>query len=148
MVEYHVGFTGTRKGMSPEQHRAVRKALQDIRAKNFHADMWAHHGECVGSDEQFHRVALEEGFQVHVHPPKSNKWRAFTVDFSRMDLPDDYQKRDKAIVAESHEIIATPRGSEESYPYSGTWLTIRIARRMKVPYVIFMPDGGRLDDQA
>jgi len=49
-------------------------------------------------------------------------------------------KRNKAIVAEAHVMLAAPRDMTEQQ-YGGTWKTIGMTRKAKKPLVIVFPDG-------
>jgi hypothetical protein len=50
-------------------------------------------------------------------------------------------KRNKAIVAEAHRVMAVPKDMT-AQPYGGTWKTIEMARKAKKPLVIVFPDGS------
>ena len=52
-----VGFTGTRQGMTDDQKCALRKLLSEI-ARNGSFPLLFHHGDCVGSDEEAHEIAV------------------------------------------------------------------------------------------
>jgi hypothetical protein len=47
----HIGFTGTRHGMTPAQRHAVSQLIAELAAG---AAFTAHHGDCVGADAEFH----------------------------------------------------------------------------------------------
>jgi len=49
--------------------------------------------------------------------------------------------RNRDIVAASDALLAAPEGPEASYPRSGTWATVRMARRAGLPIQIVWPDG-------
>jgi len=59
-----VGFTGTRAGMTSEQRTTVNRLLREL------APIWAHHGDCIGSDDQFHDLAKLAGAKIMLHPPE------------------------------------------------------------------------------
>ena len=142
-----IGFTGTRRGMIPFQKRGVEWLLRKLKREYPGYELWAHHGDCIGSDERFHKIATELGYRIHVHPPSNEKLRTFCPirNGDVIELSKDYKIRNADIVRESQLLIATPHFDEKDGGsiYSGTWSTIRIARRRNVPYVIFYSDGRR-----
>lgn len=131
-----IGFTGTRKGMTPLQRSSVSLLIQDLHPQN------AHLGDCTGVDEQV-RAMLEEFFP-HIqrigHPPKNNKTRAWG-SFDVLHPEKDYEARDKDIVKSSSVLIAVPKGFKEEMRGSGTWLTVRYARKQDCMIQIVYPDG-------
>lgn len=98
-----------------------------------------HHGDCTGADEQAHMIARICGYFIVVHPPTDPKKRAWcTGDFAMTPAP--YLERNAAIVRSTLELIATP-GETVEQVRSGTWATIRQARRLRRPTTIVWPDG-------
>lgn len=132
-----IGFTGTRNGMTPAQVSAVRKLLDQVEV-----DFWAHHGDCVGSDSQFHRLARDTRrcIGVHGHPPVNTFFRAY-CQVDREDPPSEYLARDRVIVANTIWLIATPAQDVE-IRRSGTWATVREARRRERWISIVYPRGN------
>ena len=123
-MEEVVGFTGTQEGMSYEQTNALRQAL--IGATELH------HGDCIGADAQAHDIAREiGGIRIVIHPPTDPSRRAF----KRGDIirePKPYLERNHDIVDESASLIAAPKSDVEELR-SGTWATVRYARKMEKP---------------
>ena len=139
----HVGFTGTQRGMTAAQYAAVSELLlarfphavvtTPVRAVTFH------HGDCTGADEQAHVIARICGYFIVVHPPIDPKKRAWcTGDFAMTPAP--YLERNAAIVRSTEVLVATP-GERAEQLRSGTWATIRCARRLGRPVMIVWPDG-------
>lgn len=129
------GFTGTSRpsGMSSRQLKQVRWLLAGV--------MTLHLGDAVGADEQAHGEATALGIYTIGHPPDLKGRRAF-CDYNEMRDEKPYLVRDKAIVAESPDgLIAAPRGFIEVQRGSGTWATIRYARKAKRKIWIVWPDG-------
>lgn len=137
-----LGFTGTRQGMKGEQPHKVAAVLKLIARLYPEHELWVHHGDCTGSDEELHNMAKELGYKIHVHPPTNNKLRAYCRG-DVTEYPKSYKIRNADIVRSSILLIATPHRSEDADRYSGTWATVRIAQRRRVPYVIFRQDGKR-----
>lgn len=132
-----IGFTGTQDGMRSAQLATFARILQS-RFGEFH------HGDCIGSDKQSHEVARDWGFKIILHPPSNPSKRAFCqADEVREKKP--YLDRNKDIVKETEELIATPSGFEEELR-SGTWSTVRYARKLGRRVTIIWPDGSvRID---
>ncbi len=68
-----VGFTGTRRGMTERQLKALESHLGPITVTE------AHHGDCLGADKQFHDMIrrLKPNARVIIHPPSNPSHRAF-----------------------------------------------------------------------
>lgn len=128
-----IGFTGTRKGMNEFQMDAVRDFLE------FHylEITEVHHGDCVGADEQFHRLAETMGIRVVLHPPILTRNRAFCSADETLD-PKPYLERNHDIVDATDYLIAVPKEVEEILR-SGTWATYRYAKRHKKPTMLVTP---------
>jgi hypothetical protein len=103
-----------------------------------------HHGDCVGSDQEAsERIdyvvnkALSLGCKIVGHPPDKDDLRAFVrCDELRERKP--YLDRNRDIVNESDILIATPATLWEMQR-SGTWATVRYARRVDKPVVVLPP---------
>jgi hypothetical protein len=135
----HIGFTGTRQGMTPAQADALAQHL----APYAEAEAWAfHHGDCQGADAQAHAIAWMLGAIVYVHPPKNGTWRAYCAGPSRVlrQTPLPYLQRNHAIVDVCDVLIAAPRTGQEERR-SGTWATIRDAQKMGKPVIIVPPEA-------
>ena len=102
-----------------------------------------HHGDCQGGDKQAHDIARSLGLIIVGHPPKAAGLRAYCV-CDEMREPRAFLTRNHAIVLETQILIATPSGPETLR--SGTWATVRFARRQGLPRVIITPNGTVLDD--
>ncbi len=139
-----IGFTGTRRGMTHQQRKAVRSILD-----RYESGQFCHHGDCVGADAEFHSIAQHAGHFVIIHPPESNQYRAWSK-FDYVIAPENprdsilpvapYMVRNRAIVDASDLMIATPWESEERNS-GGTWATVRMARAVRKPIAIVWPSG-------
>lgn len=135
MVAFNLGFTGTREGMTYPQKVRVSSILEFI---SRYAEPWeAHHGDCVGSDDEFHSMAETYGAYVVVHPPVNPKLRAYCVGDFSFD-PKTYFDRNRHIVRSTDVLLATPK--DMSYR-GGTGKTIEFAQEMFSPVAIVMPNG-------
>lgn len=126
-----VGFTGTQRGMTKKQKVELEHLLADLNPDEFH------HGDCIGADEQAHIIAGIMGFNIIIHPPEDGKKRAFmSSPFMHPKLP--YLVRNKNIVLSTQVLIAAPKSKEEELR-SGTWSTVRLARKMNRTVYILEP---------
>lgn len=146
---HHIGFTGTRQGMTEAQIKTVTLIVQ-------YKDFYAHHGDCVGADAQFDAIVrtTERLRGVVMHPCNLEEWRAYCKPREPYDVVRDPKHplaRNNDIVNESTEIIATPKetseeigkhgGIEKGPPRSGTWYTIRAAQEAMKRVSIVLPNG-------
>lgn len=138
-----LGFTGTQIGMTPEQRDSVILFLEGS------APVSVHHGDCIGADADFHDLVqryLPEA-NIHIHPPKNPTKRAFCKGGQYVHPIKDYLDRNIDIVNESDELLAIPKDFEEEQR-SGTWFTVRQARkRGKVIHIIY-PDGKMVREEG
>lgn len=130
-----VGFTGTQAGMTDHQKEAVTSLLK-------HLDpIEAHHGDCIGADTGFHKIARGMGITMVGHPASGvEEKRAYNSGFYFLHDPRHPLERNKDIVDASTVIVAVPRGYEEVLR-SGTWATVRYARKAGKDLNIVYPDG-------
>ena len=128
------GFTGTRKGMTGKQRESFRALSVQLGFSKLH------HGDCVGGDENAHKIVRKiTGVKIIIHPPTYQKYRAFCRgDVILNQRP--YLDRNKDIVDHSDFLIATP-GEFKERLRSGTWSTVRYARKKNKPIYIILPNG-------
>ena len=127
------GFTGTQRGMTRPQASRLRETLKPGEF---------HHGDCIGSDEQAHVIAESLGLSTILHPPVNTAKRAYCVVHKGCILRSkDYLDRNEDIVKVTEVLIAIPCEYEERLR-SGTWATIRFARKLGRPIWIIFPDGS------
>lgn len=137
-----VGFTGTSRGMSPYQKQEIRRQLTYLRDHEGYTHV--RHGACIGSDDQFGRIAKELGYHVTAHPgysPRNPENLIFRAETEYCDLvlePRPFIARDHDIVDQSDTMLATPIGKEERR--SGTWTTIRYTIKVGREIVIVPRD--------
>src|SRR5262245_60390687 len=141
----HIGFTGTRYGMNPHQTQALYDYLQ---RRTSEGEVHFHHGDCIGADAEAHRIAFLLGAILHVHPPASPIYRAYCVGPSRVIRyePLPYLARNWMIVEACTILLAAPQTDTE-VRRSGTWATIRYARRQEKRVMILSRQNKR-DEQA
>jgi predicted Rossmann fold nucleotide-binding protein DprA/Smf involved in DNA uptake len=130
-----VGFTGTSRGMTMSQKNNLAAYLA-----SFQVAVEFHHGCCVGADADAHQIALKLGIPVHIHPPKVTTQYHQTMKAECPGAAAEYPakphlERNHDIVDAVYVLVAAPWGPEQVR--SGTWATVRYARRTgKV--VVFM----------
>lgn len=136
-----IGFTGTQNGITPPQFDLLVEVLQGL-----HEVTEAHHGDCIGADGEFAVIidalySQANGFeaQLHSHPPDDPKKRAFTA-YQKSYPEKPFLDRNEDIVDATEILIACPKGQAEERR-SGTWATIRYARKQGGIIIILWPDG-------
>ena len=129
------GFTGTRNGMTQKQKEAFRDTIILLEIDKFH------HGDCIGADFLAHEIIknINTNIKIIIHPPSYAKYRAFCKGNVILGQR-PYLDRNKDIVDHSDLLIATPGEFKEKLR-SGTWSTIRYARKKNKSIYIMMPDG-------
>jgi hypothetical protein len=131
-----IGFTGTQRGMTDAQKKAVREIIFTLGTIE-----QAHHGDCIGADADFHEISIDLDIPVVLHPPVNESKRAFCQGATLTNPAKEYLDRNNDIVDSSSILIATPSGQTEKRR-SGTWATVRYARkRRRVIYLVF-PEGS------
>lgn len=138
-----IGFTGTRRGMSELQLQRCKKFL--TRFKKRFDNVEVHHGDCFGADSDFHDLCVNvfrdapERLRIVVHPPSNPTFRAYKTFENQIVQPSfDYLVRNKNIVDSVEYMIATPLEEFEKLR-SGTWSTVRYARRNKKKLKVVYP---------
>lgn len=108
-----VTFTGTRRGMSLGQRVALKQVLDllDVNVK-------FHHGAAIGADSQATAIASQAGLTTVAHPAGA-----------------DPLERNREMVRLADLVIAAPDADDEVLR-SGTWMTIRFARKLAVPCLV------------
>lgn len=122
--------------MSPAQYGTLFGLLVKLQREGA---VEFHHGDCVGSDAYAHAVAIDLGLRVIIHPPIVDKFRAFCQGAADELPPENYMVRNQSIVLDSGTLLATPRSDVEDG--SGSWSTIRFARRLGRPVAVILRNG-------
>jgi hypothetical protein len=119
-----IGFTGTQIGMSQHQKEQFVLKLLELDPIEFH------HGDCIGADAEAHDIVREflPNVIIHIHPPIISSKRAHkSGDIIHNEA--GYLERNHYIVDDTDCLIGTPKTDTEELR-SGTWATIRYARKM------------------
>jgi len=129
----HWGMTGTRAGATPRQEDTVYQMLSRMRPD------WMHHGCAVGADQQIHKIAKGLGIKVHGYPVGPTDPEVLG-QLDALSPSGDPLLRNHWIVDATSILIAIPRTHQEEQR-SGTWATIRYARRKGHIILFVWPDG-------
>jgi len=148
----NIGFTGTRKGMTPEQQAMLRCIFGEVYSACNQVGIKLNfdHGGAEGADYEAHCIAKVRYFEtINIYPCRelrnfNSVWNNPLEDFMAkivLHRPAPPLDRNRVIVAKANGMIATPAGFEEELK-SGTWATIRYTRAAKVPLKIIWPNGS------
>lgn len=146
-----IGFTGSRSGLASKQALALIALLRGLRE----AHVIIAHGDCTGSDDHAARIAYALKYRMDVWPGPEGKhaglWRLLGDQPGVTVHPSmGYRERDWYIVENSDLLVACPSGEEAAQKRSGTWATVRDARKIlpRCPTIIVWPDGTVADDRV
>lgn len=140
-----IGFTGTRRGITIQQAASLHLQLSAL-ARYFQAQgrgARGLHGSCVGADASFDRACARLGLGTVCIPgtidgKSDHRWLAKTAAVE-LEPPTPTLQRNRRIIELSDVMLACPDGEERMR--SGTWSTIRKARRARKHGMIVMPSG-------
>ncbi len=145
-----IGFTGTRNGMTERQKFLLVGFLRD--ALNTGGTVVLSHGACHGADDQADLIASELGIDRRAWPSVNPMRRVSDIVLlSRVGLLTANRGssveilpameplvRNHKIVDESDVMAACPAEAKEQRR-SGTWTTIRMARKRGIETRVFEP---------
>lgn len=134
-----VGFTGTARAPLPHcQNQELRRVLNQLRGEGYR---WLGTGMARHSDAQANTLARRQGYATRGYPMTGNPHPPlFFVDWKQYAKPP--LVRDDDIAIDCDVLVACPAGTEASLPRSGTWATIRRARKLSRKIIIIWPDGS------
>jgi hypothetical protein len=131
-----IGFTGNRYGLNSEQK------VQIISILDKYNNLIVSHGDCIGSDTDFHNICINyrnehpnKKIKIYIFPPNDSKLRAFNQGDLLMDEK-PYLQRNLDIIKNSSILIACPIDKNKEQLRSGTWSTIRKAIKQKLTTII------------
>jgi len=138
-----LGFSGTRDGLNPTQLFNLDYEIERARASLFL------HGGAEGADEHADQYASHHLIAVEVYPCTSTRyhyWAGLDDEIVRaVHTPRPPLVRNKIIAQRCARLIATPSTNEETLR-SGTWATIRYAKREFKRVTIIFPDGRVVEE--
>jgi len=140
-----VGFTGTQRGVTKAQSFTLAKILHKLGQHNMSE---FHHGDCFGADKTAHDMvySLHANVKIVIHPPENESKRAFCAS-EFIEPRKDYMDRNQDIVDACHVLVACP-GEKDEQVRSGTWATVRRARKSKKNIWFIFPDGDERIEEA
>ena len=132
METIRIGFTGNRYGLNQEQKEKILMILDK------YDDIIVSHGDCVGSDTDFHNICINyketyptKKIIITIFPPSNSTLRAFNKgDLLMKKKP--YLQRNLDIIKNSNILIACPINKNKEELRSGTWSTIRQAKKQNI----------------
>ena len=132
----HFGFTGTQRGLTAVQRERLVALFTHLSTR----PTAFHHGDCIGADHEAWQIASRLPFHLVCHPPIIGAKRAFTQNHEEY-TPAPYLERNHDIVNASWLLVATP-GEMTEQLRSGTWATVRYARKRGIRIITIFPDGS------
>lgn len=142
------GFTGSRRGLTELQKASLRKWMLN----NPTWPWMVFHGCCKGADEAFVDLVWEKS-NFQGDPASPIRIWGYPCDITAWVSPNALSRctstmrpmaplvRNGIIAGQSSVLLACPGGMQEEQR-SGTWSTVRAARKRPIPVVIFWPDGS------
>jgi hypothetical protein len=137
----HLGITGTTIGATLPQAATLWSVMTSFAYDEFH------HGDAIGVDALGHTAAraVKEmrggSLRIVEHPANIPGKRAFCADADVTHEPLPPLARNKHIAASSDVLVAVPFSPEE-WLRSGTWATVRYARKYGKIIIRINPDGS------
>ena len=108
----NIGFTGTRRGMTPVQAAAFNEFIQPYA---HYENVLFIHGDCIGADKEAHYMMRKiKSVKIKLRPPVIKTNRAF-CDYDYIERPEDYMTRNHRIVEECDYLVACPRDASQKH---------------------------------
>ena len=130
-----VGFIGATDGMTDKQIVQLRWLLGQTEPTE------VHHGDEVGADVQFHRIAVSLSIATVLHPSDDTTNRGFSEPFTRRFEPRKPSDRNQDIVKDSMILMIALKDSEIADHHSDEWDLVQKAREGESLIVLIFPDG-------
>lgn len=137
-VRFKIGFTGTQEGMTERQKVNFMQVFLWFESRHGARNLEFHQGQCIGGDEDsLVLVKSREGVWTVSHPPL-DKRRTHSMECDEVRPGYPFLERNHNIVDEVAVLLAAPRSRKEELR-SGTWATVRYARKINRPYEMIWP---------
>lgn len=129
-------FTGTRNGLTQQQVDTLCECLRELQPKI------CRHGDCVGADKNFHDLVrlLLPSAGILIYPSNILGLRAYCGGDVILKTADPLD-RNRSMVDASEYVVACP-GERMEQQRSGTWSTIRYAKKSNKNMTVVYPDGS------
>ena len=135
-----IGITGSSKPITDAQLNSLYEVLTILR--DWYE--WQNNGDCIAADALAGTIWKNLGGKIWLRPPINNRKRAYLF-YDETDEPLPYLERNHNIVDNSEVLVAIPSTRDEVLR-SGTWATIRHARKKGIPIIYIFPSGDIVDD--
>jgi hypothetical protein len=147
--QFKLGFTGTRQGMTKQQRTALTQLFLSAKPGEFH------HGGAQGADTEAHTLLINMlhigvigPCVIHIHPGNTRGTQQeiegyWALRMRKGDVVHRCQPplvRNVDIVVACDSLVAVPQTAQERLR-SGTWATVRRARKVHKLLGIINPDG-------
>lgn len=133
----YAGFTGTRR-ITPAMQTSIDTTLACLPDATIVVT-----GGCIGVDAYVARGAQARGLHVYAIIPANRRqvdpeWATYCTTYKTMPEGTDYRDRNVTIVLRSDCAYAFPEHPEADprSRRSGTWMTIRMCRKLGVPVYV------------
>ena len=144
-----VGVTATRRGLTDPQLVTATDVLRLRYELGAHT---LHHGACVGGDERLAEVAFQLGYTLEAWPAELPARYVSERALALSHVVHDQQpplERNHDIVDHASDCLVVCPGDRVEKLRSGTWATVRYARRRpSLPRLVCWPDGAVNLDMA
>lgn len=128
----------------------TQQKLVVIQVLNLRTPLRVHHGACEGADRDLWKLCRGHGLSTLAAPIPQTMWpsKQEQHDWAKSvqeegDVVEDIReplRRNGIIAGRSDALLAIPKRDREELR-SGTWMTIRFARKALRPILIVWPDG-------
>ena len=137
----YIGFSGSSEHVTETQVQNLARTFRRLAIDHVGHRMVLHHGDCVIADALAHAMAKRMGWLVELHPPSNDYKRAWCEGADVIHPERPFMGRNQDIAAACSVLVATPDEANEVLR-SGTWSTVRRARKLGRRVVIVAPDGS------
>ena len=124
----HIGFTGTR-GIASISDNRLSSLLRFLTGWCEENTVTLHHGDCFGADAYVHK-AMVDHCDVIIHPSNLAQWTVGCTPYKYRYDPKPPLARNRDIVRATDFLVGLPVSVEREELRSGTWATIRYARKL------------------
>ena len=135
---FTIGFTGTRSGLTEDQYEILGNLIRSY--ADLHNNVFGVHGDCVGADASFDALCKVHKVPTAIRPCTFSSLRAYCKG-EILAEPKRPMQRNREIVADADVLFGCPPNKEPIKKGSGTWATIRMAKKAGIKHYIIYPDG-------